>query len=914
MDLADLLLHLIVVLAAAKLAAEGAERLGVPAVVGEIVAGMVVGPSLLGWVGRDDEVLRLLGELGVILLLLDVGLEMDIGELRKVGRASLSVATIGVVVPMALGIGAMHLMGETGNTALFVGAALTATSVGITARVFGDLRALATSEARIVLGAAVADDVMGLVVLTVVVRLVTEGSVSALSVAGIIGVAVAFLVVGGAVGLRGAPVLFRVVDRLSRSTGTLVALAFAFALGFAELAHEAKLAPIVGAFVAGLALGRTGSAERIRGELAPVGHLLIPVFFVQIGIDADLAVFTKATVLRDAAILLAVAVVGKLVAAVGAHGVAADKALVGLGMLPRGEVGLIFATIGLANGVLSDDLYAALLIVVLATTLITPPLLKQRSRVVLQRARAAARARGGAEVEPVPVVVDGEVRLPGPVADERALELALRAALDARRATPSAELVAWLAAIGEEGAPGWDADERELLLDVVERGNARSWRFLEATGTLDRALPELAAAVRRRRSDPLELDADGPYRWRALERLRVLDGSDPAVAEARRLEHPRRLLLASLLVEALDAAPDPGAEARALAGRVGFSALDREAIAELVADRHLLWAAARRVGALDEDNVRRLAGHLRDLERARATYVLAALRSDGHERWERTRLRELYDLVLDTIAREAPDAGARDLLASRREVVAHLVGDDARAVARVLGAPAAFLLAGRPGDLAAQLRAVDPLPGRREVRLSCEPGVGEGEWSVCAVARDRAGVLAAVAGARAAAGHDIRRADVATWGDGVALEVFALAPGDPPDLGALHRRIRDELGAPAPAGPIPDLALHFDDRASPWHTVCEIEAPERPGLLAALAAIFRAAGVTVRAASVRSADGLAYDAFELSRLDGGKLDAATEDRIRELARTGVVARRRRFRAAGGAAPAPAETGAVGVRV
>jgi hypothetical protein len=148
----------------------------------------------------------------------------------------------------------------------------------------------------------------------------------------------------------------------------------------------------------------------------------------------------------------------------------------------------------------------------------------------------------------------------------------------------------------------------------------------------------------------------------------------------------------------------------------------------------------------------------------------------------------------------------------------------------------------------------------------------------------------------------------------VALEVFALAPGDPPDLGALHRRIGDDLGAPAPAGPIPDLVLHFDDRASPWHTVCEIEAAERPGLLAALAEIFRAAGVTVRAASVRSADGRAYDTFELTRLDGGKLDAATEDRIRTLARDGVVARGRRFRAAGGAVPTPAETGAVGAEV
>ena len=238
--------------------------------------------------------LRTLGEIGVILLLLDVGLEMDLKELGKVGRTSLQVATIGVVAPLVLGLGAMSLMGEDFNTALFVGAALTATSVGITARVFGDLRALATPEARVVLGAAVADDVMGLVVLTVVVRLVTEGSVS---------VAVrgrhhrswrcSSSCSASLVGLRVAPPLFAAIDRVSRSTGTLVALAFAFTLAFAELADLAQLAPIVGAFVAGIALSKADQSDRIRRDLTPVGHLFIPVFFLQIGIDADITAFAS---------------------------------------------------------------------------------------------------------------------------------------------------------------------------------------------------------------------------------------------------------------------------------------------------------------------------------------------------------------------------------------------------------------------------------------------------------------------------------------------------------------------------------------------------------------------------------------------------------------------------------------------
>ena len=277
-------------LLAAKIAAEAAERISVPPVLGEIVAGIILGPSMLGLVGNDD-VLRVLGELGVILLLLQVGLEMDLGELRSVGRASLTVATVGVIVPFVTGIGASYAFGLTGDEALFIGAALTATSVGITARVFGDLRALASVEARTVLGAAVADDVMGLVILTVVTRIVSEGTVSVVSVLWIVTVAVGFLVVTTAVGLRVAPPLFAAVSRHSRSGGTLVGAALVFTLGIAELADSAQLAPIVGAFVAGLILARCGPAERIRRELQPIGHFLIPVFFLQIGIDTDVSQF-----------------------------------------------------------------------------------------------------------------------------------------------------------------------------------------------------------------------------------------------------------------------------------------------------------------------------------------------------------------------------------------------------------------------------------------------------------------------------------------------------------------------------------------------------------------------------------------------------------------------------------------------
>ena len=202
-DLARLLLDLLIVIAAAKLAAEGAERVGVPAVLGEIVAGILVGPSVLGLVelgGERGVSLGVLAEIGVLLLLVQVGMEMDLAELGRVGRASMLVAVIGVAVPFVAGAGAGVGLGFDTETAIFLGAALTATSVGITARVFGDLRALATIEARIVLGAAVADDVLGLIILTVVVKVVTGDSVTVGVVASTVGLALGFLVLSGVVG------------------------------------------------------------------------------------------------------------------------------------------------------------------------------------------------------------------------------------------------------------------------------------------------------------------------------------------------------------------------------------------------------------------------------------------------------------------------------------------------------------------------------------------------------------------------------------------------------------------------------------------------------------------------------------------------------------------------------------------
>ncbi len=894
MDIAEILRHILIVLVAAKVAAELAERVGVPAVVGEIVAGILVGPSLLNAVGGGDEVLRTLGEIGVILLLLDVGLEMDIGELRKVGRTSLLVAVIGVVAPMGLGMGSMLLLGQSTNASLFVGAALTATSVGITARVFGDLRALATTEARVVLGAAVADDVIGLVVLTVVVRLVTEGSVSVLSVAGIIAVAVLFLLLGGFVGLRVAPPLFAAIDRVSRSTGTLVALALAFTLGFAELADLAKLAPIVGAFVAGIALSKARQSERIRRELTPVGHLFIPVFFLQIGIDADIGAFARTEVLRDAAVLLLVAVVGKLLSPLGALGASGDKVLIGLGMLPRGEVGLIFATIGLQNGVLGDDLYAALLLVVLATTLITPQLLKHR----YHRLRDLARPVGTPRDTPPPeggwlVVGLDEVGLAARPPAELAVPLAFDAAVFLARRRPQPDLLDWLV----DSVPAtvvWSPELTSHLLDVIERGNGRSWRFLEASGVLEAALPEIAAASRRRVGDATSLDGTGGHRpVLMMERLRLLDEEDPLAVEVRILQHVDRLLLAGFLVESLDEEPEVSATSERVLMRLGIDADERRAVLELVEDRDLLWSAMHQPGALTEDRVLQLAAHLDTPERARGLYLLSVLRNDERERWELQRLRALHELVQAALADDTlTGSEARSLAERRKADAADLLGDQRGALERLEAAPRAYVLRTPTVALARHARLLDPTPVRQP-RVTVTDA-DDGGWWVDVAWQDDAGRLAAITKVLADRQHPVDDAVLATWPDGSVLDAFHVLAGGRPIAEELAEAIQHAGHEPMTTAALPDAEVEVDSTASPWHTMCEVRCTDRPGLLHSLAAAFAAAGIEVRSAQVTAHDGLVIDRFEVTDRVGAKLQADDVARFEQLVRSGVTARRRRF--------------------
>lgn len=401
-----LLLGLSIVLLAAKVGGELMLRLKLPAVLGELLVGVLLGNLVL--VGIDSfEFLRvgsqtpgdhgqrvvaitldMLARVGVILLLFEVGLESNIHEMRKVGWSSLLVAILGVVAPFGLGwlVGQWMLPAETWHVHMFIGATLCATSVGITARVLKDLRQTDSPVAKIVLGAAVIDDVLGLVLLAVVQAVIVQGTASLQEVGWIAGKAFLFLMGSVIFGDWLSPRLFRLAAAL-RVHGMLMVTGLLFCFALAWLASHMGLAPIVGAFAAGMILDKKhyetleAREERsLEDWVIPVTMLLVPIFFVMMGFQVDLRSFRDPSVLLLAAAITAAAIVGKQVCSIGVLSRGIDRLSVGIGMIPRGEVGLIFAAIGqeLTTGghaVISPAVYSAIVVMVMVTTLMTPPLL-----------------------------------------------------------------------------------------------------------------------------------------------------------------------------------------------------------------------------------------------------------------------------------------------------------------------------------------------------------------------------------------------------------------------------------------------------------------------------------------------------------------------------------------------------------
>ena len=412
------LLWLAIIILAARLFSPLAQRIGFPAVLGELLLGVALGNlGLIGFHYFDpiakDPIIMFMAELGVIILLLQIGLETRLGDLVSVGVRASAVGAVGIAIPFALGtfvVGPLLLPGMSFNSYLFLGATLAATSVGITGRVFRDLGQLKMPEAQIVLGAAVIDDVLGLVILAVVSSLVQAGSVSLGQVSMIIGEAVLFLAGSIAIGRAIAPHLLRWVARIDAGHSMLFSLVLAVGLIMAWLAHAVGLAPIIGAFAAGLLFepvflkefdtpkmvqeiepllakeSDSANHDQIRAVLVrhtshqhehmieSISYFFVPVFFVLTGMQVDLSTLSDPKTVLVALGVTTAAVIGKLASGFFA-GKGKNPWIVGWGMVPRGEVGLIFAMVGKALGVMSESLFSVIVIMVILTTLLTPPIL-----------------------------------------------------------------------------------------------------------------------------------------------------------------------------------------------------------------------------------------------------------------------------------------------------------------------------------------------------------------------------------------------------------------------------------------------------------------------------------------------------------------------------------------------------------
>lgn len=370
----QLLLVLVATIAATKLFGEVAQRIGQPAVLGELIAGVVLGGSVLGLFNPDDAVLHSLGELGVLILLFQIGLHTDLRSLAKVGSTALLAGLVGVILPFLGGVFVAQGMGVDLMPSIVIGAALTATSIGISARVLSDLGQLRTPEGQVVLGAAVFDDVVGLIILSIVASMVAGDGVTVGDIMTTSGVAVGFVVVAIAAGSVAIPPLFRLVERI-QVTGALGTIALGFALLLAWLAAQSGSAMIIGAFAAGLILHPTPQRKEIEKSATQYGFFFVPLFFASVGASVELAALFTQEAMVIGSLLILVGVVGKVLAGYAPWWFTGNKLLVGVALVPRGEVGLIFAKLGLAAGVLTGARFGALMLMVVVTTFLTPPIL-----------------------------------------------------------------------------------------------------------------------------------------------------------------------------------------------------------------------------------------------------------------------------------------------------------------------------------------------------------------------------------------------------------------------------------------------------------------------------------------------------------------------------------------------------------
>ena len=464
------------------------------------------------------------------------------------------------------------------------------------------------------------------------------------------------------------------------------------------------------------------------------------------------------------------------------------------------------------------------------------------------------------------------------------LSVLLEAARLVDQNAPGSRLLDWSASQDRESSLRWDRDSRAAFFELLRAGGPRSWRFLSITGALDRSLPELAAAVNARQTDPYGFDPLDSLAWPTLEGVREI-----VAAGEVDLQHPEWVSLAAVIHDAAGGEPrEEVVIARRVSQRLETGAAAEEAVAGMLRDRMLFITTARRLDAFGSERVQQMAQHFGNLEQATALLVLAlATDAEANEAVMHQRLMTLHEQLVQVLSHPGlVNRQAANVVEARRAEAARLIGES-QAAKRLGSAPRALVLSQPASALAELAELVERQGGGRTPLVSLHLD-GDGRTRVEIAAADQPGLLASQAAALSETGLDVVGADLGIWDDGRAGTVLEVDGQHDLDTEALRQTVAAHLRRPLSYRSLPDAMTSWDDEVSPWHTVLRVEHPDEPGLLASFAAALSGAGLDIHSAHVTTTDGIAVDTFDVSDREGAKVDAAEREALTHLMLTGSV--------------------------
>jgi len=632
------------------------------------------------------------------------------------------------------------------------------------------------------------------------------------------------------------------------------------------LADKAHLAPIIGAFVAGLALRRIAAHERVERDVSSIAQIFVPIFFLNIGITTDIRAMADPRVLGIALLLSVIAIITKIAAALGALGSRGDKWTIGFGMLPRGEVGLIFASIGLSVGALSKEMYGSVLVVVLVTTLVAPPLLrwrlgKQTEAVEDQSVNASRPLEGWVKT------IDGQIVLNGSPPVRALVEIGLATASLAVEARPSGQLLDWFA-LHRNATVSWDEDATIGLLRVLRLGSARAWRLLETIGFIQRALPEVSDAMAARSSDSTELDPTHSLQFPTVEAICAATSTN-AYTDA--------LVLAAFAKDISDSGADGS---RAIA-RLGLDLATSKSVFALLDGAQLLRNIVQSEPLqITPRLLAQIANHLKNPLLVEQCRQLVTARKDLSDTQNLALIGIVADVQEVLAHPDLIDSESNTLVESRLQSALALTSDEAIR-ARITHAPASYALTHTPKQLLDHALLVEPMPRSGDARIVVLPTQSNDQWLVNIACRDRSALLARLSGALSSLDLNVINAEIATWADGAVLDIFTVQSSVEPRIGAVSDAVQRSLqtrNVKTSGGPY-KLSVRLDHSAHPWHSIMRVEGDDHTGLLRDITATLAKLKVVIHHAQIGTDQGRVHNMFEISDAHGRKLSEQASNKI-----------------------------------